>query len=76
MIGNEQSDVQNIVYPDLCVNKYDLMKIDCLLEKLIKDSDFYDHCVRVAKDNLSRIAVEECGRSLRENILKAYKERK
>lgn len=75
MIGNEQSDVQQIIYPDLCVNKYDLMKVDYLLEKLIKDSDFYDHCVQVAKENLWRIGVEECGRDLREKVLKIWRQR-
>jgi len=75
MIGNEQSDVQQIIYPDLCVNKYDLMKIDSLLEKLIKDSDFYDHCVQVAKDNLWRIGAEQCGKDIREKIMLIWRSR-
>jgi len=70
MIGNEQSDVQNLIYPDLCVNKYDLKRISFLLEALIMDTAFYDRCVAIAANNLWLIGEEQCGNNLRDAILK------
>jgi hypothetical protein len=76
MIGNEQSDVQRKLFPDLSINKYDLTRGKELLRTLINDKDFYNNCVKVAKENLWQAGIEQSTKELTEGILKIYEAKK
>ena len=76
MIGNEQSDVQRLLFPDLCVNKYDLETIDILVGRLINDNAFYDYCVDYAQGNLYKVGVEESSKVMRDKVYKIYNEKR
>ena len=50
-IGYKDSDTQRICQPDLSVDLYDVEGARILAERLISDSDFYNHCSTTAIKN-------------------------
>lgn len=76
MIGNEQSDTQRILFPDLCMNKYDLFKGTQLLTRLINDTGFYTECVNKAQKNLINAGIDNSAKILQKEILEIWKRNK
>ncbi len=75
MIGNEESSIQQKLFPDLCVNRLNLLKIDTLLHNLVNDINFYDYVVKIASENTSKVSIESCSKYLKENIERIWKQR-
>jgi hypothetical protein len=68
LISNKGSDVAQILFPELCIDKYDLEKGEALMNRLINDEGFYQRCVDYAGENLYKVGIEESGNFLREQI--------
>jgi hypothetical protein len=53
-IGNKDVDTQIICHPELSVNVNDLEQARYLTKRLKKDSLFYEHCSKTAKENYKK----------------------
>ena len=50
-IGNKDVDTQRICFPELSVDISDIHSANVLVNKLMNDSEFYDECSRIAREN-------------------------
>lgn len=72
IIGTNTNTTQQILFPDLAVDKYDLKKIHKLVKLLIENKTLYNTCVDMALNALPKVSKETCGDRLRSFIESLY----
>lgn len=67
-----KGNVQNILWPELAIDKYDLEKGQKLLERLCTDTEFYEGCVEYAQANIHKVGIEASSKLIRDKVRKLY----